>query len=193
VRAQVRHFVETEIKPFVDGWIDSGKGYPMTLHEKAYKLGFAGSIFPNEFGGSADSHDFFHRVILWDELARCGGGMAFAALSVNSMALPPVLFAGTEELKQRVAPGVVRGEKFIVLAVSEATAGSDVSNLQTTAVKQPDGSWLINGSKKWCAVGRASRAGLTSGACARRWAGSPARPRLITFWWPPAPARKGPG
>lgn len=147
-RAKVRDFVEQRIKPFVDDWLDAGEGYPMSLHKEFYDLGLGGVLFPEEFGGSMESHDYFHRVILWDELARCGGGMAFAQLSVNSMALPPILFAGSEELKQRIAPAVVRGEKFICLAISEPQAGSDVSNLSTTAVRTATG-WVINGQKKW--------------------------------------------
>lgn len=147
-RAKVRDFVEQKIKPFVDDWLEAGEGYPMSLHKEFYDLGLGGVLFPEEFGGSMESHDYFHRVILWDELARCGGGMAFAQLSVNSMALPPILFAGSEELKQRIAPAVVRGEKFICLAISEPQAGSDVSNLSTTAVRTAAG-WVINGQKKW--------------------------------------------
>ena len=161
-RAKVRNFVETKLRPFVDEWVETG--YPMELHKLFYDEGLGGVIFPEEYGGSLEKHDFFHRVILWDELARCGGGMVFAALSVNSMALPPILFAGTEELKQRVAPSVIRGEKFIALAISEPLAGSDISNLQTTAVRTEDGKgWIINGQKKW--ISGAAQADYLTVAC----------------------------
>jgi len=78
--------------------------------------------------------------------------MAFAQLSVNSMALPPILVAGSEEMKRRVVPDVVKGKKFISLAISEPTAGSDVSNLQTVAVREGD-HYIVNGSKKWITGG----------------------------------------
>ena len=161
-RAKVRNFVETKLKPNVDDWIESG--YPMTLHKEFYDAGLGGILYPEEYGGSLETHDYFHRVILWDELARCGGGMVFAALSVNSMALPPVLFAGSEELKKRVAPDVVRGEKFIALAISEPLAGSDISNMQSTAVRTSDGkSWILNGQKKW--ISGAAQADYLTVAC----------------------------
>lgn len=161
-REKVRNFVEAKLKPNVDEWIEHG--YPMNLHKMFYDEGLGGILFPDEFGGSSSKHDYFHRVILWDELARCGGGMCFAALSVNSMALPPVLFAGSEELKKKVAPGVIRGEKFIALAISEPLAGSDVSNLQTTAVRTADGKgWVINGQKKW--ISGAASADYLTVAC----------------------------
>jgi alkylation response protein AidB-like acyl-CoA dehydrogenase len=68
--------------------------------------------------------------------------------------LPPVLNFGSEELKARIVPDILRGKKFICLAISEAQAGSDVLGLQTTAVKSEDGKeWIVNGSKKWITNG----------------------------------------
>jgi alkylation response protein AidB-like acyl-CoA dehydrogenase len=63
------------------------------------------------------------------------------------IALPPVLNFGSPELQVNVVPDVLSGKKYIALAISEAFAGSDVSGLQTTAVK--DGNeWVITGTKK---------------------------------------------
>lgn len=152
-REKLRAFVEDEVKPHVDEWIESPEGYPKALHSRAYELGIQGAIFPPEYGGTPpEDFDIFHEVIMWDELARMGGGMVFAQLSVNSMGLPPVLIGGSEELKRRIVPDIVRGRKFISLAVSEPTAGSDISNLQTTAVREGD-VYVVNGSKKWITGG----------------------------------------
>lgn len=41
-RAKVRNFVETEIKPYIDDWIEAGS-YPLELHEKAYQAGIQGA------------------------------------------------------------------------------------------------------------------------------------------------------
>jgi len=150
-RAKIRKFVDEELRPNVDDWI--GKGYPKEIHERAYELGIQGAIFPKQYGGTPpESFDMFHEVVLWDELARCGGGMVFAQLSVNSMALPPILKAGSEEMKNRIVPDIVSGKKFISLAISEPTAGSDILNLKTTAERQGD-YYIVNGSKKWITGG----------------------------------------
>ncbi|CAK9002867.1 Acyl-CoA dehydrogenase AFT10-1 (AF-toxin biosynthesis protein 10-1) [Durusdinium trenchii] len=150
-RDKVRKFVEEELQPNTEKWIETG--YPKEIHERAYELGIQGAIFPVEYGGTPpEGFDAFHEVILWDELARCGGGMVFAQLSVNSMALPPVLNAGSDELKARVVPDVVSGKKFISLALSEPTAGSDITKLQTTAVRDGD-HFVVSGSKKWITGG----------------------------------------
>lgn len=67
--------------------------------------------------------------------------------------LPPVLNFGKEPLRSKVIQEVFDGEKIISLAISEAFAGSDVAGLRTTATKQDDGSWVINGTKKWISGG----------------------------------------
>lgn len=68
--------------------------------------------------------------------------------------LPPVLNFGSPEIKARVIPDVLSGQKLICLAISEAFAGSDVSGLKTTATKTEDGKhWIINGTKKWITNG----------------------------------------
>jgi alkylation response protein AidB-like acyl-CoA dehydrogenase len=67
-----------------------------------------------------------------------------------TIGLPPVFNFGSDELKRKVLGEVLRGEKNICLAISEATAGSDVAGLQTTATLTDDGKFfIVNGHKKW--------------------------------------------
>jgi hypothetical protein len=73
-RAKVRAFVESELKPHVDEWLDAGVGYPRELHEKAYAAGLGGLIYPREYGGTRpDDFDPFYELIMIDEMARMGG------------------------------------------------------------------------------------------------------------------------
>ena len=66
------------------------------------------------------------------------------------MALPPVYHYATEEVKRKVVPEVLRGDKTIALCITEPTAGSDMAGLATTAVKTPDGKFYkVTGQKKW--------------------------------------------
>lgn len=88
------------------------------------------------------------QLILNLELARCGcRGYVDGFLAGGVIGLPPVLNFGSDEIKARVVPEVLSGKKFICLAVSEAFAGSDVSGLQTTAVRD-GGYWVVSGTKK---------------------------------------------
>lgn len=150
-RKKVREFVEKRCKPNVDKWIKTG--YPVSLHKECYEAGIAGIIYPKEHGGTPpDDFDAFYELIMCDELARIAGGGVMGQLSINSMALPPIVMAGSKYLKDKVIRPVVTGEKCISLAISEPGAGSDVANIQTSAVREGD-HYIVNGSKKWITGG----------------------------------------
>ena len=85
-------------------------------------------------------------------------------LGINSMALPPVLLHGSEELKRRVCLPVVKGDKHISLAISEPAAGLDVAGLKCTAVRDGD-HYVVTGAKKWITGGVWAHYFTTCGAC----------------------------
>lgn len=140
----MRKFVEEELKPHMEEWIAS-RSYPMSLHKRAYELGIQGILYPNEYGGTQpDDFDTFYEIILWDELARVGGGAILGQMGINSMALPPIILAGSQEMKDNVLRPVIRGDKSISLAISEPSAGSDVAAIKATATRNGD-FFVVNG------------------------------------------------
>jgi len=151
-RAKVRKFVEEEIRPNVEKWIK--EGYPKILHEKAYAAGLGGYLYPKEIGGNRpDDFDAFYELIMCDEMSRIGGGGILGQAAINSMAMPPILNAGTPEMK-RICREVVQGKKHICLAISEPYAGSDVAGIKTSARKTEDGKYyVVNGMKQWITGG----------------------------------------
>lgn len=149
-RDQIRRFVETEITPFVGEWDEAG-GFPFELHKKAAEVGILGMGYPEEYGGMG-SIDTIFNLIVAEELGRCGAGGLPASLNTHMIALPPILTAGSDALKQEIAPPVLAGEKIISLGITEPSAGSDVANLKTTAVRDGD-EWVINGSKTFITSG----------------------------------------
>jgi len=72
-------------------------------------------------------------------------------LNGGVIGLPPVLNYGSPELQAKVVPEVLSGKKYISLAISEAFAGSDVSGIQTTAVRDGD-DWIVTGTKKCAGI-----------------------------------------
>ncbi|EPQ54019.1 acyl-CoA dehydrogenase NM domain-like protein [Gloeophyllum trabeum ATCC 11539] len=116
-------------------------------HLKGLKL-MGGIVTPEEF-------DYFHELIITQEIVRCGARGYGDGLNAGAViGLPPVLNFGSPEVQAKVLPDVFSGQKFICLAISEAHAGSDVTGLQTTAVKTEDGKyWIVNGTKKWITNG----------------------------------------
>ncbi|KAJ7727923.1 acyl-CoA dehydrogenase/oxidase [Mycena metata] len=114
-------------------------------HLKGRKL-MNGIVTPEEF-------DYFHELILNTELARFGTrGFVDGLLNGAVIGVPPILNYGSPELQARVIPEILNGKKFLALAISEAFAGSDVSGLQTTAVRDGD-FWVVTGTKKWITNG----------------------------------------
>ncbi|WP_334127985.1 acyl-CoA dehydrogenase family protein [Sneathiella sp.] len=148
-RATLRAFIEQEIMPHVNDWDEAGE-FPRELYRKAAAIGLLGMGFPEEYGGTPV--DVFFRMISSEEMARTGAGGLHASLMVHTIGLPPVLAIGSEELKKRVAPAVLAGEKIHALAITEPSGGSDVANLQTRAVRDGD-HYVVNGSKMFITGG----------------------------------------
>ncbi|MCW9035438.1 MAG: acyl-CoA dehydrogenase family protein [Rhodospirillales bacterium] len=143
-RASLRAFVDKEIMPHVDEWDEAG-GFPRELYKKAAEVGLLGIGYPEEFGGTPVDDEFF-LIVTAEEMARCSSGGINASLLVHNIGLPPVLAIGSEEMKRRVAPEVLSGEKIHALAITEPFGGSDVANLKTRAVLDGD-DYVVNGSK----------------------------------------------
>lgn len=149
-RATLRRFVEAEIMPHVDAWEEAGE-FPRDLYRKAAAIGLLGLGYPEEYGGTPVS-DPIYSIVTAEELARPGAGGINASLMVHSIGLPPVLAIGSDDMKRRVAPQVLAGEKIHALAITEPSGGSDVANLKTRAVRD-GGHYVVNGSKMFITGG----------------------------------------
>lgn len=99
--------------------------------------------------------DFFHEFILTDEISRCAsGGVVWNLLGGFGIGLPPVVLFGSDELKKKVLPGILAGDKRICLAITEPDAGSDVGAISCDAKLTEDGKhFIVNGEKKWITNG----------------------------------------
>jgi alkylation response protein AidB-like acyl-CoA dehydrogenase len=91
-------------------------------------------------------------VVQREELAR--GGFSGIGFGLHSEIVAPyILHYGTEEQKKNYLPKLASGEMVGAIAMSEPAAGSDLQGIKTTAIKQPDGSFLLNGSKTFITNG----------------------------------------
>ncbi|ODU56908.1 MAG: acyl-CoA dehydrogenase [Comamonadaceae bacterium SCN 68-20] len=148
-RAAMRRFVEREITPHVEAWEAAG-AFPRELYAKAAEIGLLGLGFPQEYGGN--DGDLFMTIVASQELARCGAGGVLASLMSHTIGCPPIVNAGSEAIKRKVLPPVLRGEKISALGITEPSGGSDVANLRTSARR--DGyHFVVNGSKTFITSG----------------------------------------
>ena len=151
VAQSVRRFVEREIMPNIDAW-EEARELPRELHRKAAEAGILGLGYPEEYGGHSDGFDIFHSLTQSEELARPGAGGLGASLMTHGIGLPPILRMGSEEMKRRVAPEVLSGDKIIALAITEPGGGSDVAQLKTRA-ERVGNKYVVNGSKMFITSG----------------------------------------
>lgn len=151
VAQSVRRFVEREVAPHIDAWEDA-RELPRALHRKAAEAGILGLGYPEEYGGHSADFDIFHSLVQSEELARPGAGGLTASLMTHGIGLPPILRMGSDEMKRRVAPEVLAGDKIIALAITEPSGGSDVAQLKTRAEKVGN-KYVVNGSKMFITSG----------------------------------------
>jgi len=158
LRRECRAFVEEHILPFADQWVDSGEfdpeltkkmadfGYVAMSLGKGPHLNFAPRL---PAGFTAETFDYIAEKVAGEEIKRAGWSLVDGILGGLVIGAPPIQF-GSKDLRKKVLKDIVQGRSRTCLAITEATGGSDVSNLQTTAVKSPDGShYIVNGAKKW--------------------------------------------
>jgi acyl-CoA dehydrogenase len=150
VRDSVRRFVEREILPHIDLW-EEAETFPRELYLKAGAAGILGIGYPEALGGSHEG-DLFAKVAASEELMRCGSGGLVAGLGSLDIGLPPIVKWARPEVRERVVPQVLSGEKISALAITEPGGGSDVANLQTRAVRDGD-HYRVSGSKTFITSG----------------------------------------
>jgi len=150
MRAQLRRFVEREVKPRAEAWEEAGVVPREVLHRMG-ALGFLGLRHPERYGGLG--LDAFASVLLAEELGRSTfGGFAVTVLVHTDMASPHLARFGSEAQLARYMPGVIRGELITAIAVTEPDAGSDVAALRTRAVREAQG-WRLDGAKTFITNG----------------------------------------
>jgi acyl-CoA dehydrogenase len=107
--------------------------------------GFTAYVAPKKFGGARDQVQARDLCLIREELA-WGSALADAMFAVQALGSYPIVLAGSEAQKTRYLPALARGNHIAAFALTEPEAGSDVSSLQTRAVKS-DGAYRLTGAK----------------------------------------------
>ena len=150
LRAQIRRFVDEEIKPQAASWEEAGF-VPRTILRQMGALGFLGIRYPEEFGGSG--LDTLATIVLAEELGRSTfGGVAVTVLVHTDMASPHLANAGSTEQMRRWMPDIIAGRCITAVAVTEPDAGSDVASIRLAARRDGD-DYVLNGTKMFITNG----------------------------------------
>ncbi len=144
LKERVARFVEQEAYPVEERIVERGSIDQAEIDElrrRAREAGFAMLNMPPEHGGSGLS--MLGQVAIEEEAGRATNGLGFAVVDRGPRELLELV---TPEQAQRFVEPIVRGEYREAWALTEPGAGSDLSGLQATAVRDGD-DWVLNGEK----------------------------------------------
>lgn len=143
LRARVREFAETEIKP-IAFMLDQNNEFPTGAIKELGKLNLMGIPYPKEYGGAG--LDTLSYAIAVEELSRVDGGAGVILSAHVSLGAYPIMAFGTEEQKQKYLVPLAKGEKIGAFGLTEPNAGSDAGGTETTAVLEGN-YYILNGEK----------------------------------------------
>ena len=143
IQKALRDFVKGEFKKDVIEELIEKHEYPEKIWKKAAELGFIGIHFPEKYSGMGLG--CLENILVAEELAR-GDSTIGTCLLIADFASEIILHFGSEEQKTKWLPKVAEGECLSCGAFTEPDHGSDITRVETTAVRQGD-EWVINGNK----------------------------------------------
>ncbi|TKC18795.1 acyl-CoA dehydrogenase family protein [Robertmurraya kyonggiensis] len=147
-RKALRKFLEKEAYPFYEQW-EEERIIPRAFWEKMGAQGYLCPDVDEKYGGSGVDWGF--SVVINEELERVGSGLVGIGLH-SDIVIPYITAFGTEEQKTRWLPKCVTGETITAIAMTEPGAGSDLANIQTTAILDGD-HYVLNGQKTFITNG----------------------------------------
>ena len=115
------------------------------------ELGLFGLIVPEEFGGVGLSNSGYSRIL--QQVTRYDGSTSLTVGAHSSIGMKGLLLFGTPAQKAKYLPKLASGETIAAFCLTESGSGSDAASIKTSAVKQSDGSWILNGEKIWITNG----------------------------------------
>jgi acyl-CoA dehydrogenase family protein 9 len=115
------------------------------------EAGLCGLYVPQEYGGQGLSQTGYCRVS--EVFAQIDPVLSVVMGVHQSIGMKGIVLFGSDEQKARFLPDLASGRKLAGFALTEPEAGSDVHGMRSRAVRQPDGSWLLNGEKRYIGNG----------------------------------------
>ena len=150
VRQKVRAFLAAEqqagrFKPRVNAWLT----YDPAFSRRCGEAGYIGMTWPKRYGGQEVSA--LERYVVTEEMLAAGAPVG-AHWIADRQSGPQIIRHGTDEIRTRILPGIVKGETYFGIGMSEPNAGSDLAAVASTGTKV-DGGWKLNGRKIWTTNG----------------------------------------
>jgi alkylation response protein AidB-like acyl-CoA dehydrogenase len=149
IQKAAREFAKGEFDKDLALELDRKHEFPTKIWKKAADLGFIGVHYPEKYSGQ--DLGVLENIIIADEFCAQDSTIG-SAVVLSSFASECILRFGSDELKQKFLPAVAEGEMLSAGAFTEPGHGSDITALETTAVREGD-EWVINGTKTFITNG----------------------------------------
>lgn len=145
-----RRIAQEKIAPSAEGFDKSGE-FPLENIQLLGENGLMGIEVPTEYGGAG--MDPVAYVLAMIEIAAADAAHSTIMSVNNSLFCNGILTHGTEAQKQKYVRAIADGSQIGAFALTEPQSGSDATAMRCRAVKQTDGSYVINGKKSWITSG----------------------------------------
>jgi len=142
LKAEVREFARTEIAPSADER-SLNQRWDAALWRRMGERKLPGVVIPQEYGGMGGGA-MEHSIVV-EEISRVDGSLG-AGLNLLQQTVMAIQSFATPEQKAHYLPLLADGRSFSITGITEATSGSKMEDMKTTAVKDGD-QWIINGDK----------------------------------------------
>ena len=137
-----------KIRP-VRAELDQQDEFPWEILKVLAQSDLYGLYIPEAYGGLGGG--ILENCLAVEQLARACVGVA-TSFAASGLGAYPILLFANEDQKQRYLPDIAAGKRLAAFALTEPAAGSDVSGIKTTAVRDGD-HYILNGTKQWITNG----------------------------------------
>lgn len=149
LRDMVHAWAQERVKPLAQK-TDQANAFPNALWREMGELGLLGVTVDEKYGGAGMG--YLAHTIAVEEVARASASISLSYGAHSNLCVNQIKLNGTEEQKQKFLPRLISGEHVGALAMSEASAGSDVVSMKLRAEKRND-HYRLNGNKYWITNG----------------------------------------
>jgi len=150
VRQSTRELGERQIAPAAPA-LDAESRWPTEIVAQLAELGYLGMTVPPEHGGGGLSHLSY--VLATEEVSRACASCGVIMSVNNSLFCAPLLHFGSDWQKSHILTPTASGKMLGAFALTEPASGSDAQSMTTVAKRQPDGSYLLDGTKNFITCG----------------------------------------
>jgi len=150
LQAAARKYARERLLPLAQETERTGTPPARALIREYAEMGFLGINIESRYGGLGLGN--LEALLVLEEFGKCSAALAFPVFESCVGPVRAIERFASETLRQRVVPGVCRGELLVAVSMSEPQAGSALTDLATTARIDGD-RVIINGTKRWCSGG----------------------------------------